>query len=77
MLRRAPRVTDCKLNNIFVDPSPAYPYPDHRIIHPNVKSLSVSVFGSAPLLFTISHSLRFVSSGMTASPASCSTMRNS
>ena len=53
MLRRAPRIIDCKLIDIFVDPSPTYPFPDHRIVHRNLKSLSVSVFGlgSAPLLF--------------------------
>ena len=54
MFRRAPRITDCMLTCIYVDPSPAYPFPGHRIVHPNLKSFSVSVingFGSAPLLF--------------------------
>ena len=52
MLRRAPRVTDFKLNKIFVDPSPTYPYPfPNCIVHPNLKSLSVSIPRPVPLLF--------------------------
>jgi len=53
MLRRAPKVMDCKLIDIFVDPFPTYPFPVHRIVHPNLKSLSVSVSEpeSPPLLF--------------------------
>jgi hypothetical protein len=55
MLRRAPNIVDCKLIidvMIMMDESPpTYPFPDHRIVHPNLKSLSASVLGSAPLLF--------------------------
>ncbi|KIM35314.1 hypothetical protein M413DRAFT_14612 [Hebeloma cylindrosporum] len=52
MLRRAPKILDCKLTTVFVDRSPAYPFPDHPIVHPNLKSLSIYTFQSpSPQLF--------------------------